>query len=230
MSNEGIEKLEHISGIEETAGTQETATQRGTGNKEKFDSLMEGGPQNGGVALAEERAKAMPTPMETARDLSKGGFAEMVNYDKLAAQANEASKKIEEIKKVLSSPDAKIKHTSHQLLENKLSHIHDSLRIALSRTGIEVPSAEATEVSAASGKGKRVNPIERFIGFLTDGQNQLENLSGEIKTMGNTKQLSPLDVLAVQVKVNQITQELELFTNVLNKGLESVKTLMNVQV
>jgi len=37
-------------------------------------------------------------------------------------------------------------------------------------------------------------------------------------------------LLAVQVKLSFVQQELEFFTNVLNKALESTKTIMNIQV
>jgi hypothetical protein len=37
-------------------------------------------------------------------------------------------------------------------------------------------------------------------------------------------------MLAMQVKVGFVQQEMEFFTGMLNKALESTKTLMNVQV
>jgi hypothetical protein len=37
-------------------------------------------------------------------------------------------------------------------------------------------------------------------------------------------------MLRIQLKVGYITQEVEFFTAVLNKALESTKTIMNVQV
>jgi len=46
--------------------------------------------------------------------------------------------------------------------------------------------------------------------------------------MGN--QLSPATMLLIQIKVGYIQQEIELFTSMLNKALESTKTIMNVQV
>jgi hypothetical protein len=43
-------------------------------------------------------------------------------------------------------------------------------------------------------------------------------------------QISPASMLAIQIKVGFISQELDFFTGILNKALESTKTIMNVQV
>ena len=75
-------------------------------------------------------------------------------------------------------------------------------------------------------------PIEKFMGLLTHSQGQLETLTQDLKEMAtmSTNQLNPATMLLVQVKVNHISQQIELFTSLLNKVLESTKTIMNVQV
>ena len=132
--------------------------------------------------------------------------------------------RIEEIKQVLSAPDSKIKDSYKNLLENKLSHIDDALRIALEKTG-----AEDTVASGALSFG---TGVEKFLGFLTRSQHRMNSVLDEINNIKFNKgnEVRPADLLAVQVKVNFMQQELELFTNLLNKGLESTKTLLNVQV
>jgi hypothetical protein len=73
--------------------------------------------------------------------------------------------------------------------------------------------------------------MERFLGLLTHSQAQLGNLAGDIKGITTMdKELSPATMLLLQVKVGYIQQEIELFTSMLNKALESTKTIMNVQV
>ena len=67
--------------------------------------------------------------------------------------------------------------------------------------------------------------------FLTNSQQQLENLNGTIAHLNIAgPNLSPANMLAIQLKMNAVTQQIELFTSLLNKALESAKTIMNVQV
>jgi hypothetical protein len=46
----------------------------------------------------------------------------------------------------------------------------------------------------------------------------------------NNKEITPANMLRIQMKVSYMQQEIEFFTAVLNKALESTKTIMNVQV
>lgn len=137
--------------------------------------------------------------------------------------ADKISTRIDEIKEVLKSPDVSIKHSYEGLLEDKLTHIDDSLRVALDKAGLEYAPSAATEGIPSA--------IERFLGFLTNSQKHLESIGSEVAGLQKSGQLiHPADLLAVQMKMNYVQQEMELFTNLLNKGLESTKTLLNVQV
>lgn len=93
----------------------------------------------------------------------------------------------------------------------------------MSRTG--------AEYAPPPGPEKSQNVINRFLGLLTDSQDKLEKLTADIKSVDNGKQpFSPATMLVLQMKVGQMQQEIEFFTTVLNKALESTKTIMNVQV
>jgi hypothetical protein len=116
-----------------------------------------------------------------------------------------------------------LKGSVQNLLRNKLSHIDENLKIALHRAGVEYVPPQKVEAPK--------NPIERFLGFLTDGQHQLNTLANDVNLMHlNRKEITPASMLAVQIKVGFIQQELEFFAALLNKALESTKTIMNVQV
>lgn len=195
-------------------------------NREHFDNLMLQPDKTaaGAAAVGTEPAKA--SLMDAVRDLNyAGNKTGPVSRDTLVVQTQEAVSQIEEIKSLLGSPQIQIKSSVQELLHNKLTHIDDNLKIALSKAGIEYnPTHDAVPAG-------RVNPIERFLGFLTDGQWQLQNLGNEIQAMSiQGKELTPTNMLAIQVKVSQVQQELELFTAMLSKALESIKTIMNIQV
>jgi hypothetical protein len=46
----------------------------------------------------------------------------------------------------------------------------------------------------------------------------------------NGKEISPANMLRIQMKVGYIQQEVEFFTAVLNQALQATKTVFNVQV
>jgi hypothetical protein len=229
MMDEKVEKIQKVSeGEESKLDTVKQPSERIEPNKERFDSAM----SEEKTAVATQTAPKQTTQsslMDTVRDLNYSDAKQgQATYASLVTQTQEALTQMEQVKKLLQSPDVKVKQSMQQLLNNKLSHIDESLKIALSKAGIEFPQTEA--LSAANPRAT-TNPIERFLSFVTDGQYQLQNLGHELETMSlNKKELSPVNMLAVQVKVGQIQQELELFSAMLSKGLESIKTIMNIQV
>lgn len=222
-----IEKVEKLSATEKPASLENHAAEeqeRVQPNKERFDGLMTGNKANeagstrridtGKVSLAEEIATVG----------KRADKATSASPELFVAQAQEVMGKIEELKTKLNTPNLEIKGSIQNLLQNKLSHIDESLKVALSKAGVEYQSP----IDAGSVKQ---TPIERFLGFLTDSQHRLENISNEVYAAHlNRKEISPVTMLAMQVKVGYVQQELEFFTGLLNKALESTKTIMNVQV
>lgn len=228
MTDEKIEKVEKIGGEEESTQVAETKMPLPTvaPNKEHFSTLMQG--EQATVRAARPEGKA--SLMDTVRDMNfSGSPTGKVSTQSLLAQTDQVISKIDEVKETLAAPNVSIKSPTHvKLLENKLSHIDESLRIALSKAGVELtPVQGQPKVPLIENS----NPIERFLGLLTDGQWQLDKLSQELTLMGKAnKELSPVNMLAIQIKVGQIGQELQLFYSLLSKALESVKTIMNIQV
>jgi hypothetical protein len=146
--------------------------------------------------------------------------------EELKNQAKSVIAQIEEVKTQLSASQADIKPSYQNLLRNRLTHVDDNLKIALSKAGVEYapPPAQVAQINSS-------NPIERFIGLLSSSQYQLEHLHQIIDQLSLTKaQLTPANMLALQIKVSYVQQQMELFTSLLNKALESTKTIMNVQV
>lgn len=229
-----IEKIEKIDGslakLEHTPDIE-----RIPANKEQFETLMQknqgGTASSAGSATAEVKTVPNTQPasiMTVARDLN---YSDARTTSSILSQTQEAITTIDKIKKSLNSPDVQVRKSAQQLLNNKLSHIDESLKIALSKAGVEYEVPTDLAISEEKTPHDRPNPIKRFLHLLTDGQWQLERLGGELQAMeANSQQLTPVNMLAIQVKVAQIQQELELFSSLLNKGLESIKTIMNIQV
>lgn len=199
-------------------------------NKDYFESLMRQRrvtvEDNAGIATQQktEAKNTEHTLFDEVRELNKkADHATRSSPNELAAQAEDVIAQIDILKDKLETPNLEIKGSVQTLLRNKLNHIDENLKIALDKAGLDyVPPEKPTSLA---------KPIERFLGMLTHSQSQLETLAEDVRTMSvMDKELSPASMLLIQIKVSYIQQEIELFTSMLNKALESTKTIMNVQV
>lgn len=222
-----VEKIESIKKIGKSKPDVANKVQ-GVANRDHFEALMLQQQQQKQATTAQQTEPATnskkPSLMDQVADLNrKVDQVKKVQPVDIIAQAQDVIGRMSQIKEQLALPDQSIKPAYRNLLNNKLTHINENLRIALSAAGVE-------SVPPPSGANAN-NPINRFLGFLTDGQAQLQTIAKEVETMGlNKNNLSAASMLAVQIKVGFVQQELEFFSSVLNKALESTKTIMNVQV
>ncbi|MBA3237828.1 MAG: hypothetical protein H0T62_05680 [Parachlamydiaceae bacterium] len=193
-------------------------------NREHFDSLM---TNRVDFDVGHSRKVSSTENTSLVSEVSKiermADQAQRSKPQELIAQAQEAITKISELKEKLRTPDLEIKKSIQTELSNKLSHIDDNLRVAMSKTGVEyTPPVDP---------GKSQSAIDRFFGLLTDGQEKLNSLTNDISRMDAAgTPFSPATMIVLQVKVGAMQQEIEFFTALLNKALESTKTIMNVQV
>lgn len=229
MANEDkIEKIESLTDRIESAediGKDKISSGDVGPNKDYFEGLMlqeHKKPIAEQVPVVEVEKKA--SIMDEVRNLNyKVDHISRASPTEIAQQADKLIAQLDEVKGKLSTSDLQIKDSVQTLLRSKLSHIDESLKVALSKAGVEYTPPEKQAGIAT--------PIERFLGFLTHAQHQLENLGEGVQSLTAMKgQLSPATMLAIQVKVGYVQQEVELFTSLLNKLLESTKTVMNVQV
>jgi uncharacterized OsmC-like protein len=223
---EKIEKIDKVSSKEKAESLTEFAEPetRVPPNKEKFDALVGNTQVNNEVEATGRRVETTGKVSLMDEIANVGRRVDRITPTELVAQAQEVIGKIEELKGKLNTPNLEIKSSMQETLQNKLSHIDENLKVALSRAGVEYRIPENQAKTSA-------NPIDRFLGFLTDGQSKLESLSLDLSKMGNNKEaFSPASMLLIQLKVGFVQQEIELFTSLLNKSLESTKTIMNVQV
>jgi len=143
--------------------------------------------------------------------------------ENIKSQAKGVIAQIENVKTQLSQAKTEIKPSYQTLMRNRLTHIDDNLKIALNKAGVEYTPPPVTNAGNA-------NPVQKFLGFLTNSQHQLENLNGAIDKANLSGEITPANMLAIQMKMGYVQQQIELFTSLLNKALESTKTIMNVQV
>jgi len=225
---ERIEKLASKDKVSQPIKVDLELESRVAPNKDQFDIMMGHGQPKSPEVEVEASRRIESSKVSLADEIAKlSRRTDQIGRtppDMLVAQAQEVMTKIDELKGKLNTPNLEIKGSFQNLLSNKLSHIDESLKVALSKAGIEYKAP-------AVGQKKSNNPIERFLGMLTDAQARLETMANDVTSMNDTKkEITPVAMLTMQVKVGFVQQELEFFTGLLNKCLESTKTIMNVQV
>jgi hypothetical protein len=216
-----LSKIEEISKVSGSKGVKpvEEVVERIAPDKAQFDNLM----QQDIAQMPQQAGKN--SLMDEVRDLHRKvqDFSK-ASPDTIFKQTNDVIAQIEDVKTKLATPNLEFKGSVSTLLQNKLSHIDESLKVALNRTGSEYANAKVPETASK-------NPVERFLDFLTHGQHQLQKVAEDVRQMHlNKTELSPANMMAIQLKVGYVQQEIEFFTALLNKALESTKTIMNVQV
>ncbi len=229
-----LEKIEKIKKVSKSSKTiqqlqQPEELQRLAPNKQRFDNLMQvEKPQEQLTQNKLDPSTKRNSLFDEARVMSSQSQPR-VTPTELIAQTEQAVNKMEDIKSKLQTPGLEIKDSVNNLLQNKLTHIDDNIRIALNKTGLEHTEAVPTTLTLTPPPSQ--NPIMRFLGFMTDGQYQMKRLALQVENWHlNGVDINPAAMLSVQIKVNYITQELEFFSSLLNKALESTKTIMNVQI
>lgn len=228
------EAIEKISGVESkknvTAVEPSEDLARVAPDKAQFDSLVNSPgkvDQAGKVDAAHESTsvnKMSVTDAARSTTTSQVGPTGGATAKDLAVQAKDAVSKIETVKEKLSTPGLSLPKSTQNVLKNKLVHIDENLRSAMSKAGMEY-NPGSTPISAPIGK--HGNPIEHFLGFLTNSQANMNSLSTELNS---GVEFSPSNMMRLQLKMNGVTQQIEFFTATLNKALESLKTVMNIQV
>ena len=151
-----------------------------------------------------------------------------ITIEQIVKQTDDLRSKVQDtISQVenLQKQDARItvSPAGDAILTDKLLHVEKSLGTTLGKVGVEVPVQDVAPPSR--------NPIVKYLNYLSNSDSQLNTLISEIQSMDPVgKRMQPEQLLAIQVKVNFVRQQIELFTNVLNKAVEGTKTIMNIQV
>lgn len=224
-----ITQLESTQDVQHTPITTEDVSSEKTGSatdqeqkrQQQDDSSSDEVEGISGVGGA--KRKGTSAVAEAGSQRSAG--ASQVNIDDLKNQTQGIVDKIDEAKSQLAQANqsgAEVKPSYQKLLRNHLNHIDDNVKIASSKLGIE-------QTPGLPGTDAKSSPLERFLDMLSRTQYEMNNINDTLATL-SPDQMSPANMLSLQIKSNLISQEIELFTTLLNKALESTKTIMNVQV
>ncbi len=135
--------------------------------------------------------------------------------------------------KVSGDAGAQINPVAIKQLEMRMGSIEEQQKLLGRLTGVNTPQQSSGNIPFAEGSHVNLTkPFSTFFGFITNGEQQLFSLERELASFAGpgASNLSPVDMLRIQVKMSHVSQQLELFTSMLNKGLESSKTVLNTQI
>jgi hypothetical protein len=145
------------------------------------------------------------------------------SFDTLLSQVKSAHNMLGDMTNSLNTKDLKLKPSQRYLLRNKLKNANTYLRSANGKLGAPIP-AEPKETKSGGILGK-------FLNYISDGQNNLMAAQKQIANLkGKGDTLQPADFLSIQIKMSHAQQEIEYASIMLGKAVDTLKTLMNIQL
>lgn len=195
------------------AGQQTRSTPEGNAFQKEMGAAstpMQAGQGPEGISPVEINQQGIPTSNPT--------------FESLLTQTKDANTSLQGIKNDLNNnPTLKFKKSQEYLMKNKLADAQENIQAAGNRLGAQIP--EPKPVSAGA------NPVQKFIGMVEDGQNQMTAAQEQINLMQQTgKSINPADMMLVQVKLSQAQQALGFTSILLGKVVETFKQWMNIQI
>jgi hypothetical protein len=205
------------SGVDKTKGFEKESPIKPSG--EEFQSYMKEAPPGKGEEAA---GSQQISPMELAgkSNVPKGG----PTPESILGQVNNTQNNLNTIQNNLSNtPNLKLSHAQSRLLDNKLTSAQTYLNSASEKLGANVVPGK----KVPSGS----SPIVKFLSYVTNGQNQLLETKKKLEEISATKgQLSPNQLMLVQVKLTSAQQQIDYASALLAKVIDVIKTTMNIQI
>jgi len=187
-------------------------------NQEEFQAYMKE-PLEQPAGTPETGA---PSPMDIA---GKGqGGQGTVSIESILNQTSQSENLLNTLQNNLNTPNLKLKRSHQKLLNNKLQDANRYLSSAADKLGL--PKQPPSEIPSSSG------PIAKFLGYITDGQNQIAQIKQKISEVSQQGQkgLNPGEMLSLQVKISQAQQEIEYSSVLLSKVVDALKQTLNIQI
>ncbi|MCB1109383.1 MAG: hypothetical protein KDK64_00220 [Chlamydiia bacterium] len=187
-----------------------------TGDFQSFMQEGQGGPKAPG-AKAEG-----PSPFDLAAGGQQAAATGPTN-ESVLGQMNSASSVLGDLQNQLNNKNLNLRQSQKYLLRNKLTSANQNIRAAASKAGVDT-GPPVTQIS-------RSNPVNKFLGLLSDSQAQLSSAQSKIQELNaNGQSMNPGEILLIQVKLAKAQQELEYSSVLLSTATSDIKTLFNIQL
>ncbi len=180
-----------------------------------FDSFMKS-PQAGGVGQPNQIS-----PFELTQGQSTPTITP--NMGMLQNQVLAAQSTMGDMQTQLSTPGLKLTRSQQYLLKNKFSEAAGRIQSANQKLGAENVAGPAITPG--------MNPIEKFLGYVTNGQAQMQAARQKIQDLNaNGQNIAPGQLLLVQTDLAQAQKLLEYSSVLLSNAVSAFKSLMNIQL
>lgn len=190
--------------------------EKGPNSERTFDSYMKEPTQ---TAAGKTQEGVSPFELSAQKPMQN----QTPSMDSINNQMKSTSGVLGDIQQQLNTKNLKLKQSQKYLLRNKLSEANAHIRTAASKAGVEVGKAPTM-----SG---RQSPVQKYLAYVTDGQNQLQSAQDKLKDLTESgHHLSAGQMLLIQVKMNKAQQSLEYSSVLLSKAVEDIKMLFNIQI
>jgi flagellar hook-basal body complex protein FliE len=145
-----------------------------------------------------------------------------LSLDSILAQAKTMQDTLGTVEGQLNDKNLRLKRSQSHLVRQKLGDANSYMRAAGSKLG-----APMTENKMPPG----LTGVARFVAMINDGQDQLAQVQQKLQQLAaKGEQLSPGDMLSVQVKMGLAQQEIEYTSTLLSRVIQGITQIINTQL
>lgn len=184
-----------------------------------------------------------PSPMNVAAT-NPGVQPTQANPQNLLANMQLVFGQMKNLGAALQTPGLKLNPRTSRLVDAKLKRAKDHINYVSSKVNVgdegeqqkpkEDPKKSIGSVDEVpSKKGAQDATVSKFIGYVTDGQSQLESAMSNVSKMKMDKNNPGIvlqNIFGMQVKLYRAQVEIEFSSAVIQKAIDDLKTIMSVQL
>lgn len=181
-----------------------------------FQSYMQSSPTPPGAAST----SGAPSPLS----LPQQGPAQAgaPTFNSLITQAKNTRDSLGNVEQQLNTPNLKFKRSQAHLIRNKLTDANAYLRAGAEKLGVTPADARPSAGTSMLG---------RLLAYVGTGQDQLTVIQQQLHKLSSSgASMNGPDMLVMQIKLSQAQQEVEYSATLVNKMVDSLKTLFSVQL
>ncbi len=183
-----------------------------------------------------------PSPMSAATGAQGGMQVGKPTPENLLANMQALMGQMNNLGAALQTPNLKLTPRTRRLLDAKLKRSKDHIQYVSSKVNVGDEGNQGggsqkqdrdTVAKVAKSADENSSAIEKFVGYITDGQSQLESAMHNVSHMKMDAKNPGMvleHIFGMQVKLYRAQVEIEFSSAVLQKAIDDLKTIMSVQL
>lgn len=192
------------------------------------------------VNKSSAKSTGKPTPMNALAP--QGGMQTgKASPENLVANMQLVMGQMKNLGDALQTPNLKLNPRTRRLLDAKLKRAKDHIQYVSSKANVGDEKEDQESSSQGqrkiekvqSSKDENQSAVEKLVGYVTDGQSQLESAMHNVSHM----KMDPKNpgmmmehIFGMQTKLYRAQVEVEFSSAVLQKAIDDLKTIMSVQL